>query len=280
MRDGPRWQNLGPMPSQPDDATDSAQRVAVVTGASAGIGAATVRALAAEGIAVAFSARSRENVEALDSELRSAGCKVLGAAADMADAAAVDRFLERAVEELGAIDILVNNVGQAPSRNFQRMSDDDWRQLFDLNLLAAVRCSRFALPQMRERGWGRIVMVSSSAAKLPNAALIDYAASKAAMLSVAKSLARRYGRDGVLVNTVLPGLILTPMWERAADEIAAARELGRDDVIAEMSKQVPVGRYGTAEEIAAVIAFLCGDAASYVNGAAIDVDGGINAHVL
>ena len=132
---------------------------------------------------------------------------------------------------------------------------------------------------MRDAGWGRIVMVSSAAAKMPSAPLIDYGAAKAALLASAKALARRYGRDGVLVNTVLPGLIRTPMWERAAGEIAAAGEIDAAAVFAEMSKQVPLGRYGSAEEVAAVIAFLASDAASYVNGAAIDVDGGMSPHV-
>jgi ketoreductase len=256
------------------------RRVAIVTGASAGIGAATVRKLAATGHAVAFCARDPGKVERLATEVAGSGAEVLGLTADMSDAASIDAFLERATAELGPADVLVNNVGQSPSRNFLRMSDDDWRALFDLNLIAAVRCTRAVLPAMRERKWGRIVMVGSAAAKLPNAALVDYAASKAAMLATAKALAGRYGRDGVLVNSVLPGLIHTPMWERAAGEIAAATESTPEAVIEKLGAEVPVGRYGTPDEVAAVIAFLVGDGASYVNGAAFDVDGGSNPHIL
>ena len=123
-------------------------------------------------------------------------------------------------------------------------------------------------------------MVASLSAKHPDAALIDYAAAKAALVATAKALARRYGRDGILVNSVLPGLIHTPMWDRAAAEIAGARGGSAEDVLASMAAAVPVGRYGEAGEVAAVVRFLVSEAASYVNGAAIDVDGGMSTHVF
>lgn len=122
-------------------------------------------------------------------------------------------------------------------------------------------------------------MIASGAGKYPNAALIDYGATKAAMISIAKSLSRKYGSDGVLINSVLPGLIHTSMWERAATEIAEANNTTMEKVLENNGRSVPVGRYGTAEEVAAVIAFLCTNAASYVNGAAIEVDGGTSAHI-
>ena len=122
-------------------------------------------------------------------------------------------------------------------------------------------------------------MIASGAAKYPNAALIDYGATKAAMISISKSLSKKYGADGVLVNAVLPGLIRTAMWERAATEIAEARGSDMESVLAANGKGVPVGRYGTSKEIADVVAFLCSNAASYVNGSAIEVDGGTGAHI-
>ena len=122
-------------------------------------------------------------------------------------------------------------------------------------------------------------MIASGAAKYPNAALIDYGATKAAMISISKSLSRKYGADGVLVNSVLPGLIHTAMWERAATEIAEANDSTMEQVLANNGRGVPVGRYGTSKEVADVVAFLCSNAAAYVNGAAIEVDGGSGAHI-
>ena len=258
---------------------DLSGRRAVVTGASLGIGAATARALADQGASVYVSARNPENVAELAAYRPESGDgSVRGFTADMGDGVAVDSFLDR-VQAEGPVDILVNNVGASPSRNFLYMSDDDWRSLFELNLLSAVRCTRRLLPAMRAQKWGRVVMVSSGAALYPNAALIDYAASKAAMIATGKALARKYGADNVLVNSVLPGLIHTSMWERAAGEVAEANKTTSEAVLAANARSVPVGRYGTAEEVAAVIVFLCTDAASYINGAAITVDGGQGGHV-
>ena len=258
---------------------DLSGRRAVVTGASLGIGAATARALADQGASVYVSARNPENVAELSAYRPESGDgSVRGFTADMGDGVAVESFLDR-VQAEGPVDILVNNVGASPSRNFLYMSDDDWRSLFELNLLSAVRCTRRLLPAMRAQKWGRIVMVSSGAALYPNAALIDYAASKAAMIATGKALARKYGADNVLVNSVLPGLIHTSMWERAAGEVAEANKTTSEAVLAANARSVPVGRYGTAEEVAAVIVFLCTDAASYINGAAISVDGGQGGHV-
>lgn len=254
---------------------DLTGRVAVVTGASLGIGAAAVRQLADHGARVAFCARGQAAVD----ELASYSPAVRGYVADMADAASTNVFLDRVKAEVGSADILINNVGASPSRNFLYMEDAEWEDLFQLNLMSAVRCTRSLLPHMREQKWGRVVMISTVGALYPNAALIDYAATKAAMISTAKALATKYGRDGVLVNSVLPGLIHTAMWERAAGELAEASGKTADEVMANNSKGVPIGRYGTSDEVANLIVFLCSDAASYINGQAINVDGGSAGHI-
>lgn len=259
---------------------DLGGRSAVVTGASRGIGAAVVAALLDAGARVAVCARDRSGLDELHAGVGGDAARLSTHVADMGDRAQVEAFLDAVTAQLGNVDILVNNVGASPSRNFLRMTDEDWTSLFELNLLSAVRCTRRLLPGMRDQGWGRVVMVSSAAARYPEAPLIDYAASKAALVAVAKALARRYGRDGVLVNSILPGLILTPMWERAAGEIARAQAQQPDQVIAQRAQTVPLGRYGTAEEVAAVALFLVSDAAAYVTGTAIDVDGGLGTHVL
>ncbi len=246
---------------------------AVVTGASLGIGAAIVKMLAEHGAQVEFCARSANAVNVLTVHDR-----VIGHTADMGDEKSTEEFIRRVLDS-GPIDILINNVGASPSRNFLYMSDDDWRDLHELNLLSAVRCTRAFLPGMREKKSGRVVMISSSAGKYPNAALVDYGTTKAAMISMSKSLARKYGRDGVLINSVLPGLIHTAMWERAAGEIAEASNSTTEQVIANNGRGVPVGRYGTADEVAALVVFLCSEAASYINGTAIEVDGGQGSHI-
>lgn len=253
---------------------DLTGRRAVVTGASLGIGEAVVKELADMGAQVVCCARNLEALEAL------AGYSdnITGITADMGDQASTEAFLDE-VEAGGGVDILVNNVGASPSRNFLYMQDEDWEALHQLNVMSAVRCTRRLLPHMRKQKWGRVVMIASGAAKYPNAALIDYGATKAAMISISKSLAKKYGADGVLVNSVLPGLIHTAMWERAATEIAEANDTTMEKVLEQNGRGVPVGRYGTSKEVADVIAFLCSNAASYVNGSAIEVDGGTAAHI-
>lgn len=254
---------------------------AIVTGASLGIGAAVVRLLADHGATVAFCARGEAAVAELAAYRPAAGSSgaVRGFTADMADATSTAAFLDAVDAEVGPADILVNNVGASPSRNFLYMSDEDWEQLHQLNLMSAVRCTRRCLPAMRSRRWGRVVMIATSGALYPNAALIDYAATKAAMIATAKALAGKYGGDGVLVNTILPGLIHTSMWDRAAGEIAQAAGTTAAEVLERNGKGVPVGRYGTSEEVAAAVVFLCSNAASYINGVALSVDGGSGGHV-
>jgi 3-oxoacyl-[acyl-carrier protein] reductase len=224
---------------------------------------------------VAFCARNADGGRALAAELSDSPGAVRSYVADMSDAASTEDFLDAVCRDLGDIDILVNNVGDSPSRNFLYMSDTDWAHLFELNLMSAVRCTRRLLPPMRRQRWGRVVMIGTGAAKYPSPALIDYSASKAAMIATAKALATKYGVDGVLVNSLLPGLIRTTMWERTAEEVAQASGTTADAVFAERATRVPVGRFGTADEIAAVVLFLVSPYGSYLNGCAIDVDGGM-----
>lgn len=254
-------------------------RRAVVTGGSRGIGAAIVHGLAARGATVAFCAREQAGVDALVADMGGSRGAVHGYVADFGHAVEVSRFLDVVSEEVGECDIVVNNVGAAPSRNFLYMDDEDWEHLFEVNLMSAVRCTKRFLPAMRAAGWGRVVMIATTAAKYPGASLIDYAATKGAMVATASALSKKYGADGVLVNSVLPGLIRTSMWERTAAEIAEATGREVEDVFAQNAARVPVGRYGLAGEIADVVLFLVSEHASYVNGAAIDVDGGLGTFV-
>ena len=250
-------------------------RKAIVTGASLGIGAAISKELADMGAEVFCCARDSISLD----ELCSHSENITGISADLGKKGATEVFLSEVKKLTGGVDIVINNVGASPSRNFLYTEDQDWEDLHQLNFMSAVRCTREFLPYMREKKWGRVIMIASSAAKYPSAALIDYGATKAALISMSKSLARKYGRDGVLVNSVLPGLIHTAMWERAAKEIADANNTSVEDVIKKNGRTVPVGRYGTSEEVSALVAFLCTDSASYINGTSIEVDGGSAAHI-
>ena len=248
---------------------------AIVTGASLGIGAAISRELADMGAEVFCCARNSASLD----ELSSYSENITAIVADLGGKRGTEAFLTEVKERTDVVDIIVNNVGASPSRNFLYMEDEDWEDLHQLNLMSAVRCTREVLPCMREKKWGRVIMIASSAAKYPNASLIDYGATKAALISLSKSLARKYGRDGVLVNSVLPGLIHTAMWERAAGEIATANNSTADQVIKNNGRTVPVGRYGTPEEVSSLVAFLCTNSASYINGTSIEVDGGSAGHI-
>ena len=259
---------------------DLAGRLAIVTGASKGIGAASVRLLADHGAKVAFCARGEDAVDQLKRYTPpSGGGGVVGYVADMANAASTDAFLRAVDEQLGPADILVNNVGASPSRNFLHMSDEDWASLHELNLMSAVRCTRHCLPAMRKQKWGRVIMVSTISAFYPKPVLVDYAATKAAMIATAKALAGKYASDNVLVNSIVPGRIRTEMWERAASELAAATDTTAEAIFERNSKEVPLGRYGTAEEIANGVLFLASEAASYITGTCLTIDGGAGAHV-
>lgn len=254
-------------------------RRAVVTGASVGIGAETVRVLAEHGATVAFCARTAPAVEELAAALSRSPGTVRGYEADMGDADAVARFCDTVEAEIGAPDILVNNVGASPSRNFLHMSDADWFELFELNVMAAMRLTRRFLPAMRAQQWGRVVMMNTAAAKYPGAAIIDYAATKGALSVATKAIARKYAADGVLINSIAPGRIRTEMWERTAREVADRGNGDIEAVFTERSKDIPIGRFGRADEIANVVLFLCSDLASYMVGATVDVDGGLGSYV-
>ena len=242
-----------------------AGRRAVVTGASRGIGLATVRALAAEGVLVTAGARSTgpavDGVTWVEVDLAAAGGP------------------ERLVDACGAIDILVNNVGGAGLHATPLdVSDATWIATLELNLLSAVRACRVAIPRMVERGGGAIVSVSSVNGYLPSAEAPDYSAAKAALVNWSKSLAGVYARDGVRVNVVSPGVTATPMWlgeGGVADEVARATGEPREAVIEAAGAEHPIGRMLEPEELAAAIVLLCSDRTSGVTGVDLHVDGGL-----
>ena len=249
------------------------ERVCVVTGSTEGIGRETARLLAEEGARVVVTGRRRERVDAVKAEVGAA----LGVACDLADAEAPARLVERATAEVGPVDVLVNNAGIAYQRSFEEVSDAQWNEMWQLNVMSYVRAIRAVLPGMRERAGGVIVNVSSTAGKRPSTSMPDYSVTKAAVLSLSRLVADLYAADGIRCNAVTPGPTATDAWlgeGGLADQQARRSGKARDEVLDAVGKGRPLGRLAEPEEIAAVIAFLCSDRAAYVTGAAWSADGG------
>jgi 3-oxoacyl-[acyl-carrier protein] reductase len=242
--------------------------VILVTGSTGGIGLESARLLAAEGAKVVTSGRR-------------AGAPGVGetmhVAADLGRAGEPERLVREVEEKLGRIDCLVNNVGAAFQRTFEEVTDEEWDELWHLNVMSYVRTIRAALPAMRERGGGVIVNVSSTAGKRPSASMPDYSVTKAAVLSLSRLIADVYAKDGIRCNAVAPGPTATEAWlgeGGLADQQAARSGKTRDEVLAAVGAGRPLGRLAEPEEIASVIAFLCSSRAGYVTGAAWSADGG------
>jgi 3-oxoacyl-[acyl-carrier protein] reductase len=235
-------------------------RCAVVTGGTRGIGAAVAQLLEAEGARVVRVSR--------------------GEGIDVTSGDAAERIAERA----GApVDILVNNAGTSFARGLDELTDAEWNGMWDLNVMASLRLMRAFAPGMAERGWGRIVNVSSSAGKRPSLTNAAYSVTKAAQLSLSRVFADAYAARGVLVNAVTPSAVASSLWLAEGgmrDQTAAARGISAEEALRAQASKAPLGRFAEPEEIASVIAFLCSERASMVTGAAWSVDGGAVATIL
>jgi 3-oxoacyl-[acyl-carrier protein] reductase len=240
---------------------DLSGKAALVTGASGGIGGAIARALHGAGAAVAISGTRVAPLEALAREL---GERAHVLPCDLADAAAVEALPKRATEAIGAVDILVNNAGITRDQLMMRMSDADWETVLAVNLTSVMRLSRGVLRGMMKARWGRIINVSSVVGVTGNPGQANYAASKAAVIGMSKSLAAEVASRGITVNCIAPGFIATAMTEALTDEQKAR-----------INGQIPAGRMGTPEEIAAAALYLAAPEAAYVTGQTLHVNGGM-----
>jgi 3-oxoacyl-[acyl-carrier protein] reductase len=248
-------------------------RVCLVTGSTSGIGLETARLLAEEGAQVVVTGRRDDTVERARAETGAA----LGLVADLSDPAAPAALVETVAAALDPVECLVNNVGVAYQRRFEDLTDDDWTELWELNVMSYVRTTRAVLPAMRERRFGRIVNVSSTAGKRPSGGMPDYSVTKAAVLSFSRLVADLYAKDGILCNAVTPGPTASPAWLAdggLADQAASLTGKSKEEVLAGVGKGRPLGRLAEPEEIASVIVFLLSERASYVAGAAWSADGG------
>ena len=251
-------------------------RACLVTGASRGIGLATARALCVEGAHVLLCARDPEALERAARECAAAG-RAEAVAADVTEPGAGERLVETCQERFGSVDVLVNNAGTSRARPMDELADDEWRAQWELHVMAPLALMRAAAPRMARRGEGRIVNVCSSAGKRPSLTNAAYSVTKAAQLSLSRVFADAYADRGVLVNAVAPGAVSSPLWTAPgglADQVAAAQGITRDEALAGQAAKIPRGRFGSPEEVAAVIVFLCSALAANVAGAAWSVDGG------
>ena len=235
-------------------------KACIVTGATRGIGAATARMLEEEGARVLRVARSGGDLDC-----------------DVTEPGAADRILEECLGRFGRVDVLVNNAGTSRARPLEDLTDGDWAEQWELNVMAPMRLMSAVAPRMAETGDGRIVNVASSSGKRPSPRNAAYSVTKAAELSLSRVFADRWAGTGVLVNAVAPGPVATPLWLAEgglADQSAELEGTTRDEALEKAAAKIPIGRMGTEEEIAAVIVFLCSRHATNVTGAAWAADGG------
>jgi 3-oxoacyl-[acyl-carrier protein] reductase len=253
-------------------------KVAVVTGASSGIGLETARRLSAEGAQVLMVARDADR---LAGEAEQIGAEFL--AVDVTDPEADDRIVATCAEQMGGIDVLVNNAGTSFARALDALTDADWQGQWDLHVMGPMRLMRAAAPRMAARGGGRIVNVCSSAGKRPSLTNAAYSVTKAAQLSLSRVFADAFAADAVLVNAVTPGPVASPLWMDTgglAEQTGSAKGLSREDALQAQAEKVPLGRFAEPHEVADVIVFLCSARASTVTGAAWSVDGGAVAIIV
>lgn len=245
-------------------------RKALITGGSKGLGLAIARTFAEAGADVAIMARGEA---ALDRAVAAIGARpgqqVLGLSCDVRRAGDVAAGFAKVTDALGRVDILVNNAGTSQAHPFETVTDADWQDDIDLKLFAAIRLTRLAWPQMKERNWGRIINVLNIGAKAPRPASVPTSVTRAAGMALTKALAGEGAPLGILVNALLVGFIESDQWVQRAARLGVPLP----EFLANMGKQVPIGRVGTAQEFANVACFLASDAASYVTGTAINVDG-------
>lgn len=248
-------------------------RVAAVAAASKGLGFACAEAFAREGADVAICARGEEALRDAAKALEQTGARIHSVALDLAEPGASERFIDSTVETLGSCDIVVTNIGGPPSGSFDTFDDDAFRQAFERNMLVAVRLARAAVPHMRAKGWGRIINITSIAARQPLPGLMIGNTARAGVLGFAKTLSFELAAHGITVNTVAPGPFLTDRARELSKQRAAREGISVEEALRALHA-TPTGRAGNPEELGALVAFLASEHAGYITGAVIGSDGG------
>lgn len=240
------------------------EKVAIITGASRGIGRAVALKLASEGASIVASARSVEALAGLVAEIEASGGQALSVPTDITSGEDIERLLAAAMDKYGRVDILVNNAGITRDALLVRMKDEDWDAVLATNLKGAFLCARAAAKIMSKQRTGRIINIASVVGEMGNAGQANYCASKAGMLGLTKSMARELARRNITVNAITPGFIVSDMTDGLSEKVKQ-----------EMLGQIPLGRFGEVEDVAAAVAFLASDQAAYITGQTLGVNGGM-----
>jgi len=251
-------------------------RVALVAASSQGLGLATAEAFAAEGCRVAMCARNQQTLEAAAGKIRKRhSAEVFAEALDVADSAAVTRFVAAVAAKFGSVDICITNAGGPPAKGFLATTLDDWQRAIELNFLSTVYFAREVIPHMQRNHWGRIITITSITTKQPVADLVLSNAVRAAVVGLVKSLANEFGKDGILVNNVGPGFTATDRLKELAKARSAATGKGEQEVFDAWAADAPLKRLGQPRELAETVVWLASERASYVTGQTVLVDGGM-----
>lgn len=249
-------------------------RVALITGGSKGIGRAIAAAMAGAGVRLALCARGRDSLDLAAAELRLGGAEVLTVRADTTQPDDIRRFVAEAAAHFGRIDMLVNNAVSSSQSSFAALSDEEWRHHIDVKLMGYVRCAREALPHLERSGTGRIINIAGMTARIVSEYRMTNGVVNAAVTNFTKHLAEQAGPKGITVNAIHPGYTRTPRLETALARWAELDGISLEQATALRLKEIPIGRFVEAADIANLALFLCSDAASAVTGQAIAVDGG------
>jgi 3-oxoacyl-[acyl-carrier protein] reductase len=251
-------------------------KVALVAGASQGIGKATALLFAREGAKISICARGESALNAAVGTIgKENGGQVLAIVADMLEVEDIRKFVGETVKHFGRLDVVVTNAGGPPPGEFMKFTDDDWDRAFRTSFMSAMRLTREAVPHMRNAGGGRIINITSYAVKEPIAGLVLSNAVRSGVIGMAKTLSRELARDNILINNVCPGRIDTERAQKLNQARAERLRRPVEEIQREMAAEIPLGRYGTAEETANLIVFLASVRASYITGTTIQVDGGL-----
>ena len=253
-------------------------KVAIITGGDSGIGKATAKLLAAEGVKIALSDKTTDQLQATAEEISKIG-EVFPIAADLTKPEDVESAKKQVLDRFGTVNILVNCAGiTGATKDFLKLTDEDWYETIEVDFMAAVRVCRAFIPIMQQEQWGRIILIGSEDAVQPYTDEMPYCAAKASILNLAKNLSKAYAKDGILINSVSPAYIATPMTDAMMEKRAKEKDMSFDQAIDTFLQNkrphLVLNRRGKANEVAAVIAFLCSQQSSFVVGADYRVDGG------